>query len=68
MGVRADYKGSLGELLWAIGLSCTLILVVVIHTCINVSKVAKLHTKNTKFTIGKLYHIYNFVYVYFIHI
>lgn len=48
--VRADYKGSFGEILWEIGLLHTLILVVIVHTYLNFSKVfAKLYTKNVKF-------------------
>lgn len=42
-------KGHWGELWWVMGLFCTLILVVVTHTCTHLSKAAELHSKDVPF-------------------
>ena len=55
MDVRADYKGSFGEILWEIGLLCTLILVVIVHTYINFQKLQNCILKMLNFTVCKLY-------------
>lgn len=58
MEVKADHKVSLGELLWVMGLFCTSILLVVTHTCIYLSKVAELHTKNAEFYCMEIIPLY----------
>lgn len=61
MRVRADHKVSLGELLWVMGLFCTSILLVVTHTCICLSKVAELHTKNAEFYCMEIIPLYIYI-------